>query len=584
MFSFLGNKDKKKKLHTTKVEESLEKLSPESQEILKGYIHNSRYSFSKYLGEGGFGTVVSSFDGYLNRATALKKLHARFRDDTHQLRAIMNEVRLISYLAHPGVVSVYDAFVDPEGNFSYTMELLDGENLEDLLFRLEDEGTRLPLSQGIKIFTKLIETLAFVHDKGVLHLDIKPSNIMLGKYGEVQILDWGTAHLYASERYEEYLRSYGKDAKAEDIIHDRSSRIEGTIPFMSPEQTERPRNQLTPASDIFSAGVVLYQALSGRFPFSYENLERFLYDLHQVEPTPLHELRGDVPVRLSQICARMLSKDIDSRYSSFHEILKDLEDFSNSGQMFRQVVYQPGEVLIQQGEMGDHAFQIIDGMVEITVDVEGNKKILATRSSGAIIGELAVFTKEPRSATVVAREPTTIKILNQAMIMEELEKLNPWVGHMVYQLSQRFIEQNKRIIAMELERSKDSSNESKQDDENSLLDAASVDSEAMERELGSLASLPTIQKEETSTQPPAEEKVEASTEPSPTATEAASTSDYGDTPESEPEPEAEPEKASRFRSYIPKQTAVSESSPLHKVKKSGTAVWNPQRDEGEEKE
>ena len=170
------------------------------------------------------------------------------------------------------------------------------------------------------------------------------------------------------------------------------------------------------------------------------------------------------------------------------------------------------------------------------------------------------------------------------MIMEELEKLNPWVGHMVYQLSQRFIEQNKRIIAMELERSKDSSNESKQDDENSLLDAASVDSEAMERELGSLASLPTIQKEETSTQPPAEEKVEASTEPSPTATEAASTSDYGDTPESEPEPEAEPEKASRFRSYIPKQTAVSESSPLHKVKKSGTAVWNPQRDEGEEKE
>lgn len=559
MFSFFGNKDKKKSPPTSKVEESLGELSTESQEILRGYLHSDRYSFSTYLGEGGFGTVVASFDGYLNRATALKQLHSHFRDDVQQLRAIMNEVRLISYLAHPGVVSVYDAFVDPDGNFNYTMELLNGENLEDLLFRLEDEGKRLPLPLAIKIFTKLIETLAFVHDKGVIHLDIKPSNIMLGEYGEVQILDWGSAHLYAPERYEEYLHRYGKDAKAEDMIHDRSDRIEGTIPFMSPEQTEQPRTQLTPASDIFTTGVVMYQALSGRFPFSYENLERFLHDLHQVEPPLLNELRGDIPIRLSQICAKMMSKSIEDRYSTFQEVLQDLEDFSNSGQMFRQTVYQPGEVLIRQGEMGDHAFQVIDGQVEISVKVDGKEKVLATRGSGAIIGELAVFTKEPRSATVTARETTTIKVLNEAMIMEELEKLNPWVGHMVYQLSQRFIEQNKRIIAMELERSEYLGENAA--DSNKLLDNGSVSAEAIERELSSLNSLPSASSsqnnlEESHASPP-------------------STSSY-DTPQ---EPTKRPVSASRSDGYTPRSTVISEDSPLHKGNDSNTANWNPKRED-----
>ena len=450
MFSIFGNKGKK-----TRSRESVEKLSLESQEMLESYQGNDgRYYTVKYLGEGGFGTVVCCFDNNLNRAAAQKTLHENYRDDRSQLRSIINEVRLISYLKHPGVISIYDAFVGPEGDFTYTMELVEGEDLEDLLIRLEDAGELLPLAQGLKIFTKFCETLAFVHDKGVIHLDIKPSNIMLGQYGEVQILDWGTAHLFAPSRYEEFLHEYGKDAKAEEIIHDRSDRIEGTIPFMSPEQTERPRNQLTPASDIFSTGIVMYRALTGRFPFSYDNLERFLYDLHQVKPPPLHEVRGDIPLRLSQICSKMLAKNIDERYQSFKEVLRDLEDLSNSGQMFEQRVYQEGETLIHEGEEGEQAFQIIDGVVEIFVQVDGKKKLLATRASGSIIGELSVFTKEPRSATVVALETTTVKLLNQQMVVEELEKLNPWVGHMVYQLSQRFVEQNKRILRLEDEKAK----------------------------------------------------------------------------------------------------------------------------------
>lgn len=443
-FSIFGGSDKKRKNQS-----SLDQLSQESQELLAPYDDNKeRYTPVGYLGEGGFGKVMCCFDNNLNRAAAIKTLHSKFRDNQHQIQAALNEIRLISYLNHPGVVSIYDAFLGAEGDFTYSMELIQGEDLEDLLYKLEENFENLPLVQCIKIFTKLSETLAYVHDMGVIHLDLKPSNIMLGQYGEVQILDWGAAHLYAPKRYEDFIKRYKKDAKMEDIFHDRSGGIEGTIPFMSPEQTERPRHQLTPASDIFSVGISLYRALTGRFPFCYDSLESFLYDLNNLEPPPLHEVRGDIPIRMSQICSKMLAKRTEDRYQSFHEVLHDLESLANSGQVFEQKSYQKGEILVHEGERGEYAFQIIDGMVEVFVMVDGTKKSLAVRGSGSILGEVAVFTKEPRSASIVALETTTVKLLNQQMVVEELEKLNPWVGHMVYQLSQRFIEQNQRILSL----------------------------------------------------------------------------------------------------------------------------------------
>lgn len=449
MFSFFGKKNKDTP-KPNRTQESLARLSPASQELLQAYSQfEERYQTVQYIGEGGFGAVSCSFDQNLYRATALKKLHARFRDDQQHLQAILNEVRLISYLDHPGVVPIYDAFVNATGDFCYTMKLLEGENLDQVLWGLEQRGERFPLGQAIKLLTKLSETLAFVHDKGVIHLDLKPSNIMLGRYGEVCILDWGLAHLHDATRYEEYLHAYGKKERIEKIIHDRSNRIEGTIPFMSPEQTELKRNQLTPASDIFSMGVVLYLTLSGHAPFSDENTERFFHDIHQIHPPSLHQIRGDVPFRLSQICHKMLEKNREQRYQSFHDILRDLEDFSYAGQVFEQRVYLPGDILIQQGDRGDQVYQILDGLVEISVEVAGQKKILATRGSGTIIGELAIFTKEPRSATVTALQHTTVKLLNEKMLMEELEKLNPWVGHMIYQLSKRFLDQNQRIVELE---------------------------------------------------------------------------------------------------------------------------------------
>lgn len=407
---------------------------------------DERYMSIHPLGEGNYGIVECCFDAHLNRVAALKSLREVHQDKPEQVRSIIQEARLVSYLDHPGVVAIYDAFVDEGNNFRYVMKMVEGEELEDLLFRTVQQGTLLPISQCLQIFTKLCETLAYVHDKGVAHLDLKPHNIMLGSYGEVYILDWGNARLFDPKRYEKYLETYDQEGRLEDLQETLTNTIVGSPPYMAPEQTQSNREVLGPGADIFATGVILYHMMTGHFPFSMDSLEDYFYELMKEKPVPLHKRRGDIPKRLSQICSRMLFKDTATRYQNFQEILKDLREFAESGYTFEMKVFEPGEVIFEEGQHGDYAFHILDGLVEISAVFDDKKKVLASRGKGNVIGEVAVFTKEPRTATVTAVERTVVKVMTEEEIMVELEKMSPWISHMIYSLSRKFIEVNQQFI------------------------------------------------------------------------------------------------------------------------------------------
>lgn len=416
-----------------------------TQQLLSEFHHvnsHSRYQSMHLLGEGGFGQVYSCFDHMLNRLTAQKSLKQPFRRDEIQIRSLINEARLISYLDHPGVVAVFDAFIGDDGSFHYTMELIKGTNLRSHLREIERKGEYMSLARCLRIVTKLCQTMAYIHKKGVLHLDLKSENIMLGEFGELSILDWGNAYLYAPERYQEYLAKNGKHLDISELIN-RSVKIVGTPPYMSPEQTLCPRHEMTPATDIFAVGVMLYRMLTGIYPFSLLSNEDFLRELHTLEPKPLHFHRGDVPLRLSQICAKMLAKHIDDRYSNFQEVVEDLQALTDYGQVFERQFYQPGETFIHEGDEGHYAYQILDGQVEIFKILDGSEHVIGTVGPGAMIGELAIFSKAPRSASARAITPTTVYVIGEEEITAELEKLNPWVGRMIHSLSQRFLDQMK---------------------------------------------------------------------------------------------------------------------------------------------
>lgn len=419
-----------------------EQLQPSRAEQLLGEFHveKDRYRDVGLLGQGGFGEVYTCFDDTLNRLMARKGLKEPYRQDPARLRSLINEARLISYLDHPGVVAVFDAYTDEHGAFQYTMELIEGINLQDELRSIERRGEYMTLSRCLRILTRLCQTMAYVHQKGVLHLDLKTENVMIGDFGEVYILDWGNAHLFAPERYHAYLTRNGKDVDISEVIND-SNDIVGTPPYMSPEQTIKPRTELSQATDVFSVGVLLYRMLTGIFPFSILSTEDFLRELHTLDPKPLHYHRGDVPLRLSQICAKMLAKQESHRYSNFQDVLEDLQALSEFGQVFEREYYQAGEVFIHEGERGNCAYQILDGQVQVYRTYENQEHHVAYLGPGEMIGELAIFSQAPRSASVRAVSPTTVYVIGEDEIMAELEKLNPWVGRMIHSLSSRFLEQ-----------------------------------------------------------------------------------------------------------------------------------------------
>lgn len=226
--------------------------------------------------------------------------------------------------------------------------------------------------------------------------------------------------------------------------------ILGTPNYMSPEQTDSSRDTLTPSSDIFSAGIILYQMMTGIQPFSsMDETKEIMAQVRNFNPAPIHKINSDVPLRLSKICERMLEKKSSLRYYNLKEVIEDINEFYNSGQAFYIRTYQPGETIFNEGEVGRYFFKILSGKVEISKRVNGKHKVLAELGKNEFVGELAIFTNQPRTATVKSIEPTAIRIMEKVSVEKELEKLSPWVGGMITGLSKRFIKLNEKVIELE---------------------------------------------------------------------------------------------------------------------------------------
>jgi serine/threonine-protein kinase len=328
------------------------------------------------------------------------------------------------------------------------MTMVEGESLAKVLDTdsMFKQGPRMPLAQTLEVFTKVVETMAHVHERGVLHLDIKPENIMVGRHGEVFVMDWGNARLFNPEPYQEYLRKFAGDMKVEPVDPERRNVVIGTPLYMSPEQTNTPRDLLTPGSDIFSAGAVFYEMLTGKRAFQADTSEEAMERVRTLSVPLVHELNPEVPVRLSAICARMLAKPVYDRYRSFDEVLAELTKLRDSGQAFATRTYEAGQVIFREGDPGEYAFTIVSGRVEIAAGGDGGRTVLAALGPGEIVGELAIFTDHPRTATATALESTTIRIMSAADVKTELEKLRPWVGAMIRGLSERFIGLNEKLM------------------------------------------------------------------------------------------------------------------------------------------
>jgi serine/threonine protein kinase len=215
---------------------------------------------------------------------------------------------------------------------------------------------------------------------------------------------------------------------------------------MSPEQFRKNREELTPASDVFSAGTILYQMLTGLHPFEGADLPSVMNKVIGHIPPPVHELNPNIPRRLSQICEKMLEKETQNRYQDCHELKNVLELFMDSGQAFVRRTFKPDEIIFKEGAPGEYAFMIESGRVEITKRHDGVDRVLAVLEKNQIVGELAIFSRLPRTATARALDPTCIRVMNREDVEKELEKLSPWVEGMITGLAHRFIGLNQKLL------------------------------------------------------------------------------------------------------------------------------------------
>ncbi len=262
-----------------------------------------RYIIVEELGQGAMGVVYKAVDPLIDRTVAIKTINLDLsRDELETFeKRFQREVQSAGKLNHPNIVTIYDVG-RTEGVAYMAMEFLQGKELREIL----DSGVVLPLDKVVHIAAQVCDGLAFAHEHGIVHRDIKPANIMVMKNGMVKITDFGIAQVSSASRT-------------------MAGMVMGSPKYMSPEQVVG--QQVDGRSDIFSLGVVLYEMLTGKTPFTGDNISAIMYQILNEEPVPPKAFNQAIPDAINYIVLRALAKHPDARYQTAKELARDLRKY-----------------------------------------------------------------------------------------------------------------------------------------------------------------------------------------------------------------------------------------------------------------
>ena len=263
---------------------------------------DGRYEIKEIIGVGGMAVVYKAFDNQENRVVAVKILKEEFISNEEFVRRFKNESKAIAMLSHPNIVKVYDVSFGDLIQY-IVMEYIDGITLKEYI---EREGS-LRWKDAVHFTIQILKGLQHAHDKGIVHRDVKPQNIMVLPDGTIKVTDFGIARFARSEQR---------------TITDKAI---GSVHYISPEQARGERTD--EKTDIYSVGVILYEMLTGRLPFQAESAVSVAIMQLQREPQLPTEINGSIPLGLEQITMHAMQKNPERRYQSASEMLCDLGAF-----------------------------------------------------------------------------------------------------------------------------------------------------------------------------------------------------------------------------------------------------------------
>jgi eukaryotic-like serine/threonine-protein kinase len=390
-----------------------------------------KYEIQEQIGRGSMGVVYKGYDPFADREVAVKVAMSEALNDKESgeryRKMFFNEAHTAGTLKHPNIVEILDAGVEEadDGDHCYiVMELIeDGDTLKSYC----NAKNLLPLEQVVEIIFKCAKALDYAHRNGVVHRDIKPTNILITKERDVKIADFSIAHLVTA-----------------DTTSTMPMGFVGSPRYMSPEQVQE--DQITNQTDLFSLGIVMYELLTGKHPFAADSFSRLIHMIINEKHLPLSTHRADVPEILEKIIHHALQKNPEKRYKMGLNFAADLslafdyleepqqdveaqekfnaiqtlsffEEFPESEiwEIIHACIWQSfeaGDDIIVEGDIDDSFYIIISG----EVDVHKDGALIGQLKTGDCFGEMAYLSKAERTATIIAKDRVELMKVNATLI------------------------------------------------------------------------------------------------------------------------------------------------------------------------
>ncbi len=293
-----------------------------------------RFRILRPHAKGGLGAVFVALDEELHREVALKQIQDRHADDPVTRNRFLLEAEITGGLEHPGIVPVYGLGSSPDGRPYYAMRFIRGDSLKEAIATFHADKQEKPdpgahglgLRQLLRRFLDVCNAIEYAHQRGILHRDLKPGNVMVGKYGETLVVDWGLAKAAgraesARPSAEGTLVPVSASGSAETL----PGSVQGTPAFMSPEQAAGDQEQLGLATDVYSLGATLYCLLTGKPPFAGDDLGSLLRAVQKGSFLPPRALDRSIPPALEAICKKAMALRPDDRYASPKALADDVD-------------------------------------------------------------------------------------------------------------------------------------------------------------------------------------------------------------------------------------------------------------------
>ena len=281
---------------------------------------DGRYEMRELIGVGGMAYVYKAYDVVDDRTVAVKILKDEFLNSEEFVRRFRNESKAIAILNHPNIVKVLDVGFGERLQY-IVMEYIDGITLKEYL----DQRKDIRWKEAVHFTMQILRALQHAHDKGIVHRDIKPQNIMLLSDGTIKVTDFGIARLSRNE-----VRATSEGNKAIGSVH-----------YISPEQA---RGEITDEkTDLYSVGIMLYEMLTGCLPFEADNAVSVAIMQMQSEATAPHLINEEIPEGLEQITLKAMQKDTAKRYQSAAEMLSDFDEFKRNPSIKFEYTYMQDE-------------------------------------------------------------------------------------------------------------------------------------------------------------------------------------------------------------------------------------------------